>query len=108
MTNDNTRERRANSRRAADWRALFGPPGDLSPGLLADLSPIGVSILSERQFPVGTAIEVHLGAEESEVRGRLKMRAIVRHCERRRIGVHFVNVGPEQRDDWWKIMRSES
>ena len=49
---------------------------------LADLSPIGVSILSEKQFPVGTAIEVHFGAEESEVRGRLNMRAIVRHCEK--------------------------
>ena len=86
---------------------MFGPPGDLSPGFLADLSPIGVSILSEKQYPVGTEIEVHFGVEETEVRGRLKMRAIVRHSGQGRIGVHFVNVDVTQRDYWWKIMLSE-
>lgn len=104
---DNTSERRTSPRRAADWRVLFGPPGELSLGFLADLSPIGVSILSEKQYPVGTEIEVHFGVEETEVRGRFKMRAIVRHSGKGRIGVHFVNVEPAQRDHWWKIMRSE-
>ena len=45
--------------------------------------------------------------EETEVRGRLKMRAIVRHSGKGRTGVHFVNVDAAQRDHWWKIMRSE-
>ena len=107
MTNDKTTERRASPRRAADWRVLFGPPGELSPGYLADLSPIGVSILSEKQYSAGTEIEVHFGVEEAEVQGRLKMRAIVRHCGKGRIGVHFVNVDASQRDHWWKIMRTE-
>lgn len=86
---------------------MFGPPGDLSPGFLADMSPIGVSILSEKQYPVGTEIEVHFGVQENELRGSLQLRAIVRHCGNGRIGVHFVNVEPAQRDHWWKIMRSE-
>jgi len=107
LTNDNANERRASTRRAADWRVLFGPPGNLSPGFLADLSPIGVSILSEKEYPAGTEIEVHFGVEETELRGRLQMRAIVRHCGKGRIGVHFVNVDTTQRDHWWKIMRSE-
>jgi PilZ domain len=107
LTNGNSTERRASTRRAADWRVLFGPPGDLSPGFLADLSPIGVSILAEKQYPVGTEIEVHFGVEEKDVCGRLKMRAIVRHSGTGRIGVQFVNVDATQRDHWWKIMRSE-
>jgi PilZ domain len=107
LTSDNTSERRANPRRAADWRVLFGAPGNLSPGFLADLSPIGVSILSEKEYPVGTEIEVHFGVEETGVRGRLQMRAIVRHCGKDRIGVHFVNLDATQRDHWWKIMRSD-
>lgn len=86
---------------------LFGPAGDLSPGFLADLSPIGVSILSEKQLPVGTEIEVHFGVLETESRGRLQMKAVVRHCAKGRIGVHFVNVDPAQREHWWKIMRSD-
>ena len=107
LTDENTNERRASTRRAADWRVLFGPPGDLSPGFLADLNPIGVSILSEKQYPAGTEIEVHFGVEESEFRGKFRMHAIVRHCGKGRIGVHFVNVDAAQRDHWWKIMRSE-
>jgi PilZ domain-containing protein len=107
LTDNNTSERRASTRRAADWRVLFGPPGELSAGFLADMSPIGVSILSEKQYPVGTEIEVHFGVEESELRGKFRMHAIVRHCGKGRIGVHFVNVDAAQRDHWWKIMRSE-
>lgn len=106
LSDNNTPERRARPRRAADWRVLFGPPGDLSPGFLADMSPIGASILSEKQYPVGTEIEVHFGVEESELRGKLRMHAVVRHCGNGRIGVHFKNVEPAQRDHWWKIMRS--
>ena len=107
LSDSNTPERRANPRRAADWRVLFGPPGELSPGFLADMSPIGVSILSEKQYPVGTEIEVHFGVEESELRGKFRMHAVVRHSGHGRIGVHFTNVEPAQRDHWWKIMRSE-
>lgn len=100
-------ERRASARRAADWRVFFGPPGELSPGFLADLSPIGVSILSEKQYPIGTEVEVHFGVEESEGRGKLRMRAVVRHSGKGRVGVHFTNVDSTQRELWWKIMRSE-
>ena len=107
LSDNTTSERRASTRRAADWRVLFGPPGELSTGFLADLSPIGVSILSEKQYPVGTEIEVHFGAEESELRGKLRMRAVVRHSGSGRIGVHFTNVDSAQRELWWKIMRSE-
>ena len=71
------------------------------------MSPIGVSILSEKQYPVGTEIEVHFGVEENELRGKLRMRAVVRHCGNGRIGVHFTNVDSAQRDHWWRIMRSE-
>lgn len=71
------------------------------------MSPIGVSILSEKQYPVGTEIEVHFGVEESELRGKLQMHAVVRHSGNGRIGVHFTNVDSTQRDHWWKIMRSE-
>jgi len=75
------------------------------PGFMADLSPMGVSILSEKQYPVGTEVEVHFGVEEDHLRGRLQMRAVVRHCGVGRVGVQFVNVDATQRDQWWKIMR---
>lgn len=107
MDNNQTTERRANPRREADWRVLFGPAGNLATGFLADLSPIGVSIVSERQFPVGTEIEVHFGVEDEERRGKLRMRAIVRHSGQGRIGVHFIGVDTAQREHWWKIMRGE-
>jgi hypothetical protein len=76
-------------------------------GFLADMSPIGVSILSEIQYPVGTEIEVHFGVHDDHPAGKLQMRAIVRHCGKERLGVQFVNVEPSQRDHWWKIMRSD-
>lgn len=76
-------------------------------GFLADMSPIGVSILSEKQYPAGTEIEVHFGVEESERRGKLRMLAVVRHSGNGRLGVHFTNVDPTQREHWWKIMRSK-
>lgn len=107
LSDNNITERRASTRRAADWRVLFGPPGDLSPGFLADMSPIGVSILSEKQYPVGTEIEVHFGVEESGLRGKLRMQAVVRHSGKGKVGVHFTNVDSTQREHWWKIMRSE-
>jgi hypothetical protein len=86
---------------------LFGPDGNLSPGFLADMSPIGVSILTELQYPVGTEVEVHFGVHENEAGGRLQMRAVVRHCHKGRLGVQFVNVDPTQREHWWKIMRGD-
>jgi hypothetical protein len=61
LADNQSSERRSSARRAADWRVLFGPPGQLVAGFLADMSPIGVSILSETQYPVGTEIEVHFG-----------------------------------------------
>jgi hypothetical protein len=100
-------ERRSSTRRAADWRVLFGPPDQLVPGFLADIGPLGVSILSEIQYPVGSEIEVHFGVHDDHPAGKLQMRAVVRHCGKGRLGVHFVNVEPAQRDHWWKIMRSD-
>jgi hypothetical protein len=100
-------ERRSSARRAADWRVLFGPPGQLVAGFLADMSPIGVSILSEMRYLVGTEIEVHFGVHDDHPSGKLQMRAVVRHCGKGKIGVQFVNVEPSQRDHWWKIMRSD-
>jgi len=100
-------ERRSSARRATDWRVLFGPPGQLVAGFLADMSPIGVSILSEIQYPVGTEIEVHFGVHDNDPSGKLQMRAVVRHCGKGKMGVQFVNVEPSQRDLWWKIMRSD-
>jgi hypothetical protein len=107
LTNEKTPERRSSPRRAADWRVLFGTTGELNRGFLADMSPIGVSILTEKEYAMGTEIEVHFGVHESEPSGKLQMRAIVRHCGKGRIGVHFVNVDATQRDHWWKIMRSD-
>jgi len=65
-------ERRSSARRAADWRVLFGPPGQLVAGFLADMSSIGVSILSEIQYPVGTEIEVHFGVHDNDPSGKLQ------------------------------------
>lgn len=107
MTNEKTTERRSSPRRAADWRVLFGTAGELAPGFLADLSPIGVSILTEKEYPVGTEIEVHFGVRDTEPSGKVQMRAVVRHCGKGRIGVHFIKVDSAQRDHWWKIMRSD-
>ena len=100
-------ERRTSARRAADWRVLFGPADQLSPGFLADMGPMGVSILSEIQYPAGTEIEVHFGVHDDHPSGKLQMRAVVRHCGKGRLGVQFVNVEPTQREHWWKIMRSD-
>jgi hypothetical protein len=102
-----TSDRRTSARRAADWRVLFGPRDQLSPGFLADMSPMGVSILSEVQYPAGTEIEVHFGVHDNHPSGKLQMRAVVRHCGKGRLGVQFVNVEPTQREHWWKIMRSD-
>ena len=107
MADEKATERRKAERRAADWRVLFGPPGDLAPGFLADLSPLGVCIVSEKQFAIGTEIEVHFGVLETESRGKLQMTAVVRHCGEGKIGVHFKNVDPGDREHWWKIMRSD-
>jgi len=100
-------ERRSSARRAADWRVLFGPADQLVPGFLADMGPMGVSILCDILYPAGTAIEVHFGVYDDHPAGILDKRAIVRHCGKGRLGVHFVNVEPAQRDHWWKIMRSD-
>lgn len=105
MTDQEHSERRASPRRAENWRVLFGPTGQLIAGYLADMSPMGVSILCENQFPIGTEIEVHFGIEENQNSGRLQMRAVVRHCTAGRIGAQFVNVEPAQREHWWQILR---
>ena len=105
MTNFEHSERRTTPRRAENWRVLFGPTGQLCPGYLADMSPIGVSILCDAPLPVGTEIEVHFGIEEGQTSGRLQMRAVVRHCTAGRIGVQFLNVDPSQREHWWQILR---
>jgi len=105
MTHYEQRERRNAPRRAPDWRVLFGPSGQLSLGYLADMSPLGVSILSETHFPIGTEIEVHFGIENTQTSGRLQMRAVVRHCTLGRIGVQFLNVDASQREHWWQILR---
>jgi PilZ domain-containing protein len=100
-------ERRGSPRRAADWRVLFGPVGDLALGFMADMSPLGVSVVTEKQSPIGTELEVHFGLEEDNLSGRLQMRGVVRHCRVARIGVQFVDVQPAQREHWWKIMKGE-
>lgn len=107
MPDSQNSERRTATRRAADWRVLFGPSGQMVNGFLADISPIGVSILSEVSYPVGTEIEVHFGVHDERPEGKLQMRAVVRHATKGRIGVQFINVEPSQRDHWWKIMRSD-
>jgi len=71
------------------------------------MSPIGVSILTEVLYSLGTEVEVHFGVYDDHPAGKLQMRAIVRHCNKGRIGVQFVDVQPAQRDHWWKIMRSD-
>ena len=71
------------------------------------MGPMGVSILSEIQYAVGTEIEVHFGVHDDRPAGKLQMLAVVRHCSKGRVGVQFVNVEPAQRDHWWKIMRSD-
>jgi len=71
------------------------------------MSPLGVCILTEVQYPAGTEVEVHFGVHDKRPEGRLQMRAIVRHCHKGRVGVQFVDVQPAQRDHWWKIMRSD-
>jgi c-di-GMP-binding flagellar brake protein YcgR len=100
-------DRRSSPRRAADWRVLFGPPDDLSIGYLADMSPIGVSILTEKQYSAGTEVEVHFGIQDDQASGKLRMRAVIRHCAKGRLGVQFLNVNPTEREHWWKIMRGE-
>ena len=105
MTDPAHSEQRKATRKAANWRVLFGPMDQLSPGFLADLSPIGVSILTEKQLALGLEIEVHFGVEEDDTRGKLQMRAVVRHCGAGRLGVQFINVDAGQREHWWKIMR---
>jgi hypothetical protein len=100
-------ERRGSRRRAADWRVLFGPRGDLALGFIADMSPLGVSIVTERQFQVGAELELHFGLEEDQLSGRLQLRGVVRHGGVARIGVQFVDVQPGQREHWWKIMKGE-
>ena len=100
-------DRRSIPRRAADWRVLFGPPGELSPGFLADMSPIGVSILTEKQYAPGTEVEIHFGVADDQASGKLRMSAVIRHCAKGKVGVQFLNVDPSQREHWWKIMRGE-
>lgn len=97
---------RSSLRRRADWRVLFGLAGQLVPGILADVSPIGVSIASEKEYPVGTEIDIHFCPEEGQSVGRLQMRAVVRHCGKGRIGAQFLNANPSERGIWWKILRS--
>jgi hypothetical protein len=98
-------ERRIKPRRAADWRVLFGFAGDLKPGFVADITPMGICILSEEQPSTGTEIEVHFLLREDEPSGRLRMRAAVRHCGQGRIGAQFVDVDPSDREPWWRIIR---
>ena len=71
------------------------------------MSPIGVSILTEKQYSAGTKVEVHFGVQDDNLSGEFQMRAVVRHCAKGRIGVQFVHVEPSQREHWWKIMRGD-
>ena len=105
MTASDHSERRDVPRRAENWRVLFGPTGQLVAGFLADLSPMGVSIVTENLLPVGAEIEVHFGVDDDQRAGRLQMRGIVRHHTAGRLGVQFVNVEPAQREHWWQIIR---
>jgi len=105
MANNEQSERRSTPRRAENWRVLFGQSGQLVTGYLADMSPIGVSILTESGLPMGTEIDVHFGIEEGKSSGRLQMRGVVRHYTRGKMGVQFLNVDAAQREHWWKILR---
>lgn len=83
---------------------LFGSAGELAPGFLADLSPTGVCIVSEEEHDEGTEIEVHFGVREDKSAGKLRVRAVVRHCARGKIGAKFVDEDACG-DEWWKVMR---
>jgi len=100
MTEIAQSEQRKVARRAADWRVLFGPSGHLGFGHLADLSPNGICVVTQQQLSTGTEIEVHFGVEENVVRGKLRMRGVVRHCGGGKIGVQFLDAQPTQRDHW--------
>jgi hypothetical protein len=97
-------ERRNGARRAADWRVLFGPAGELVPGFLTDVSPTGVCIVSQEAHGEGTEIEVHFGVHEDKTAGKLRMRAVVRHCAQGKIGAQFLD---HDSDEWWKMMRGQ-
>jgi len=66
---------------------------------------MGVCIVSEKQHPVGTEVEVHFGLQENQENGKLHMRAVVRHCGAGKIGAEFIDVSPSHRTHWWKIMQ---
>jgi hypothetical protein len=105
MADTKISERRAAPRRAADWRVLLGPHGQLERGFLADISPTGASIVTEHPYETGAEIEVHFGIEEDHPWGRLRIRGVVRHCNEGKIGVQFVHADPTERGDWWNIIR---
>ena len=105
MNSPDHQERRNSPRQAENWRVLFGLPGQLMRGYLADMSPLGVSILTDQALPLGAEVEVHFGVDEEQNAGRLQMRAVVRHCTAGRLGLQFLNVSPEQREHWWQIIR---
>ena len=106
MSDSTPAERRGTLRQAESWRVLFGPSGQLRPGYLADMSPMGVSIIAENlSLAIGTEIEVHFGVDQNQTVGKLRMEAVVRHCTAGRIGVQFLNVDASQREHWWKMLR---
>ena len=97
-------ERRRSSRHPADWRVLFGPPGALIPGFIADVGPGGVCILSETEYPAGTTIEVHFWTREDPAREML-VHGEVRRCKDHRIGVQFLDLDFNHHELLWKLMQ---
>jgi hypothetical protein len=73
-------ERRVHPRKCVDWRVKFTLPGEeLSNGFLSDANATGVNIMSSKEYPVGTIIEVHFGAFQDDPENHYELDAVVRH-----------------------------
>lgn len=87
-------ERRVHPRASVDWRVKFAARDEeLSNGFLSDVNAAGVSILSSREYPVGTVMEIYFGAFQDDPDHHFQLGAVVRYTARGKMGVQFLE-GP--------------
>ena len=87
-------ERRTQPRASVDWRVKFGVAGEeLNNGFVSEVNAAGLSILSQLEYPVGTELEVHFGAFQSNSETQFRLRAVVRYVTHGKMGMKFLE-GP--------------
>lgn len=90
-TTSSLSDRRSAPRIALNLAIRYGTGNEFTSGELLDVSAGGIGITGEKSYPVGTELELRFRARTSNG-DLLRVRAVVRHHQAKRMGLEFVNV----------------